>query len=125
MYMYIFTCTCMYVQIVHLYLPYQSIAVDIVKDSRGRAPLVLVMTPTRELANQIKSEFDALSQGLSVFCIYGGVPYEPQGTYMYMYISSDMISFNNFCKWNVDIDQVPGLLKSLLHVHVHLHCDCM
>ena len=39
------------------------------------------MAPTRELANQVKTEFTALAQGLSVFCIYGGVPYEPQGTY--------------------------------------------
>jgi ATP-dependent RNA helicase DDX21 len=45
----------------------------------GRAPVVLVLTPTRELANQVKGEFTALAQTLTVFCIYGGVSYEPQG----------------------------------------------
>ena len=37
------------------------------------------MAPTRELANQVNAEFESLSQSLSVFCIYGGVPYWPQG----------------------------------------------
>jgi ATP-dependent RNA helicase DDX21 len=36
------------------------------------------LTPTRELANQVKGEFTALAQTLTVFCIYGGVSYEPQ-----------------------------------------------
>uniref|UniRef100_A0A1X7SI42 Helicase ATP-binding domain-containing protein n=1 Tax=Amphimedon queenslandica TaxID=400682 RepID=A0A1X7SI42_AMPQE len=47
--------------------------------ARGRSPCVLVMAPTRELANQVNAEFESLSQSLSVFCIYGGVPYWPQG----------------------------------------------
>ncbi len=51
----------------------------------GRPPLVLVMAPTRELANQVKSEFAVLAQGLSVFCMYGGVPYDPQGINNIMY----------------------------------------
>ena len=59
---------------------------DIVRSAVARPPLVLVMTPTRELSNQVKAEFAALSQGLSVFCIYGGVPYEPQG--MFFFIAS-------------------------------------
>uniref|UniRef100_A0A1X7TXN0 Helicase ATP-binding domain-containing protein n=1 Tax=Amphimedon queenslandica TaxID=400682 RepID=A0A1X7TXN0_AMPQE len=46
--------------------------------ARGRSPCVLVMAPTRELANQVNTEFESLSQSLSVFCIYGGVPYWPQ-----------------------------------------------
>ena len=58
---------------------------DTPRDTRGRPPVVLVMTPTRELANQVKSEFFALAQGLSVFCIYGGVPYEPQGIIVHVY----------------------------------------
>lgn len=40
---------------------------------------MLVMAPTRELANQVKADFVALAQGLSVFSVYGGVPYECQG----------------------------------------------
>ena len=46
---------------------------------RGRPPQALVMAPTRELANQVAEVFNALAQGLSVYCIYGGVSYEPQG----------------------------------------------
>lgn len=49
------------------------------REGRGRPPVVLVMAPTRELANQVTEVFRALAQELSVFCIYGGVPYEPQG----------------------------------------------
>ena len=49
------------------------------RKSRGRPPVVLVMAPTRELANQVHSEVQALfSEDLSSFCIYGGSPYEPQ-----------------------------------------------
>lgn len=45
----------------------------------GRSPLVLVLAPTRELANQVYGDFQLLAQSLSVYCIYGGVPYWPQG----------------------------------------------
>ena len=49
------------------------------RKSRGRPPTVLVMAPTRELANQVHSEVKALAgDTLSSFCIYGGSPYEPQ-----------------------------------------------
>ena len=49
------------------------------RKSRGRPPVVLVMAPTRELANQVHSEVKALfSEDLSSFCIYGRSPYEPQ-----------------------------------------------
>ena len=49
------------------------------RKSRGRPPVVLVMAPTRELANQVHSEVQALfSEELSSFCIYSGSPYEPQ-----------------------------------------------
>lgn len=52
---------------------------ELVRKSKGRAPVVLVMAPTRELANQVHSEVKALAGGdLSSFCIYGGSPYEPQ-----------------------------------------------
>lgn len=46
---------------------------------RGRPPTVLVMAPTRELANQVYSEVSALApEGMESHCIYGGTPYEPQ-----------------------------------------------
>ena len=47
--------------------------------SRGRPPFVLVLAPTRELANQVHTEVKAVGgEELSSFCIYGGSPYEPQ-----------------------------------------------
>ena len=46
---------------------------------KGRPPVILVMAPTRELANQVCSEVKALSgEEVSLFCIYGGSAYEPQ-----------------------------------------------
>lgn len=46
---------------------------------RGRPPTVLVMAPTRELANQVYSEVNALApEGMTSHCIYGGTPYAPQ-----------------------------------------------
>ena len=46
---------------------------------KGRAPVVLVMAPTRELANQVYGELKALSgDDISSVCIYGGSAYEPQ-----------------------------------------------
>ena len=45
----------------------------------GRPPTVLVMAPTRELANQVYTEVKALApEGMTSHCIYGGTPYEPQ-----------------------------------------------
>ena len=46
---------------------------------RGRAPRILVMAPTRELARQVCNEFEAIAPKLSTLCIYGGTPYESQG----------------------------------------------
>ena len=46
---------------------------------RGRAPRILVMAPTRELARQVSGEFEAIAPRLSTLCIYGGSPYETQG----------------------------------------------
>ncbi|XP_071128984.1 nucleolar RNA helicase 2-like [Mytilus edulis] len=44
----------------------------------ARAPKVLVMAPTRELAKQVCEDFSSVSTNLSAFCIYGGSPYAPQ-----------------------------------------------
>ena len=50
-----------------------------VEQKRGRAPLVLCMAPTRELARQVAEEFRNLSgRDLYTYCIYGGVPYDAQ-----------------------------------------------
>ncbi|KAI8930045.1 P-loop containing nucleoside triphosphate hydrolase protein [Entophlyctis helioformis] len=46
---------------------------------RGRAPRVLIMAPTRELAMQVHREFDSISSGeLKAACFYGGSPYDSQ-----------------------------------------------
>jgi ATP-dependent RNA helicase DDX21 len=45
----------------------------------GRAPRVLVLTPTRELALQIQKTFDMIKgTKLSTTCVYGGSAYGPQ-----------------------------------------------
>ncbi|KAL6581434.1 DEAD-box ATP-dependent RNA helicase 7 [Orobanche minor] len=50
------------------------------KTGYGRAPSVLVLLPTRELAKQVAAEFQAYGAalGLSACCLYGGDPYKPQ-----------------------------------------------
>ncbi|XP_062193821.1 DEAD-box ATP-dependent RNA helicase 7-like [Phragmites australis] len=46
----------------------------------GRPPSVLVLLPTRELANQVHADFEfyGATFGLSTCCVYGGSPYRPQ-----------------------------------------------
>ncbi|RHZ83009.1 hypothetical protein Glove_100g23 [Diversispora epigaea] len=45
---------------------------------RGRLPKVIVMTPTRDLAKQISTEFESIAPSLKTLCIYGGVAYDLQ-----------------------------------------------
>jgi len=45
---------------------------------RGRAPTVIVLAPTRELAVQIYDDFKSMAGKLSVDKFYGGQQYEPQ-----------------------------------------------
>lgn len=45
---------------------------------RGRAPQVLVLAPTRELANQVSKDFIDITKKLAVACFYGGTPYGGQ-----------------------------------------------
>ncbi|XP_048864080.1 nucleolar RNA helicase 2 isoform X3 [Brienomyrus brachyistius] len=45
---------------------------------RGRAPKVLVLTPTRELAIQVAKDFKDVTKKLVVSCFYGGSSYNPQ-----------------------------------------------
>ena len=44
----------------------------------GRAPVVCIMAPTRELAKQVAGEFEATAPDLQVLTVYGGTPYNPQ-----------------------------------------------
>uniref|UniRef100_A0A663N787 RNA helicase n=1 Tax=Athene cunicularia TaxID=194338 RepID=A0A663N787_ATHCN len=53
----------------------QSVSQD---GRRGRAPKVLVLVPTRELATQVARDFKNLTRQLSVACFYGGTPYKAQ-----------------------------------------------
>ncbi|KAK4489505.1 hypothetical protein RD792_005314 [Penstemon davidsonii] len=50
------------------------------KTGYGRAPSVLVLLPTRELATQVHADFETYggSLGLNSCCLYGGSPYQPQ-----------------------------------------------
>ncbi|KAI4347459.1 hypothetical protein L6164_008271 [Bauhinia variegata] len=50
------------------------------KTGYGRAPSVLVLLPTRELANQVFADFDIYGRalGLSSCCLYGGASYQVQ-----------------------------------------------
>ncbi|KQK84110.1 nucleolar RNA helicase 2-like protein [Amazona aestiva] len=45
---------------------------------RGRSPKVLVLCPTRELANQVAKDFKDITKKLTVACFYGGTPYNGQ-----------------------------------------------
>ncbi|CAM5167690.1 unnamed protein product [Natator depressus] len=45
---------------------------------RGRTPKVCVLTPTRELANQVAKDFKDITKTLSVACFYGGTAYNGQ-----------------------------------------------
>nr|XP_033474648.1 nucleolar RNA helicase 2 [Epinephelus lanceolatus] len=51
---------------------------DTVEFTRGRAPKVLVLTPTRELAIQVAKDFKDITKKLSLACFYGGSSYNPQ-----------------------------------------------
>jgi len=46
--------------------------------ARGRAPRVVCMAPTRELAKQVAAEFEQTGPSLSTVCIYGGASYQSQ-----------------------------------------------
>lgn len=45
---------------------------------RGRLPKILVLAPTRELANQVEKEMKESAPYLNTVCIYGGVSYATQ-----------------------------------------------
>lgn len=51
---------------------------DSLEFTRGRAPKVLVLTPTRELAIQVAKDFKDIIKRLSITCFYGGSSYNPQ-----------------------------------------------
>ena len=47
---------------------------------KGRAPIAIVLAPTRELARQVSEQLEAIGRPhrLSVACFYGGASYTPQ-----------------------------------------------
>lgn len=47
-------------------------------NKKTKYPKVLVMCPTRELAKQVASEFQSISDTLKVLTVYGGVPFHDQ-----------------------------------------------
>lgn len=50
--------------------------------SRGSAPACIILSPTRELAQQVEREIEALTERgqvqVKTLCVYGGVPYHKQ-----------------------------------------------
>eukprot|EP00250_Pteridium_aquilinum_P004271 c14494_g1_i1 orf=359-2722(+) len=44
----------------------------------GRAPLAVVLAPTRELAKQVENEFKESAPIVEIVCVYGGVPIDAQ-----------------------------------------------
>ncbi|CAA3011131.1 DEAD-box ATP-dependent RNA helicase 53-like [Olea europaea subsp. europaea] len=48
------------------------------KHGRGRNPLAVILTPTRELARQVEKEFYESALNLNTLCIYGGMPISHQ-----------------------------------------------
>ncbi|KAF7722813.1 hypothetical protein EC973_002658 [Apophysomyces ossiformis] len=49
------------------------------KEKRGRAPRVLVLCPTRDLAKQVSGDFESISGNrLATLAVYGGVAYQEQ-----------------------------------------------
>ncbi|KAL5570082.1 hypothetical protein UlMin_026657 [Ulmus minor] len=50
------------------------------KTGYGKAPSVIVLLPTRELATQVYADFEVYggALGLTACCLYGGSPYQPQ-----------------------------------------------
>ena len=56
----------------------QRLLMDQAALDSGRAPRVLCLLPTRELAKQVCTEFEVMVPTLSSTCIYGGAMYGPQ-----------------------------------------------
>ncbi|KAK9542639.1 hypothetical protein VZT92_000483 [Zoarces viviparus] len=56
----------------------EKLQTETVAFTRGRAPKVLVLTPTRELAIQVAKDFKDITRKLALTCFYGGSSYNPQ-----------------------------------------------
>ncbi|XP_042674063.1 nucleolar RNA helicase 2-like [Centrocercus urophasianus] len=56
----------------------EKLQTDSQERRRGRSPKVLVLAPTRELANQVAKDFKDITRKLTVACFYGGTPYNGQ-----------------------------------------------
>ncbi|XP_076011545.1 nucleolar RNA helicase 2 isoform X2 [Genypterus blacodes] len=56
----------------------EKLQADPAERTRGRAPKVLVLTPTRELAIQVAKDFKDVAKKVAIACFYGGSSYMPQ-----------------------------------------------
>ena len=71
------------------------------------------MAPTRELSLQTFKEFETYGQKLVSSCIYGGAPYEPQGTYVHTCIDV-CIGHHTVCVY-----------VRLIYLYVYLHSHAL
>lgn len=74
-------------------LPITEKLLNMPSSKKSRLPRVLVLAPTRELARQVSEEFQSVGVGLSVSCIYGGAPYEPQVLFIFQALNYLILSF--------------------------------
>ena len=44
---------------------------------------VIILEPTRELANQVAQDIKDISDSVNIVCLYGGAAYNPQRMYIY------------------------------------------
>ncbi|XP_072883279.1 nucleolar RNA helicase 2 isoform X2 [Hemitrygon akajei] len=56
----------------------EKLQLDVTEQRRGRAPKVLILAPTRELAIQVSKDIKDVTRKLSVACFYGGTAYNGQ-----------------------------------------------
>lgn len=59
------------------------------------------MSPTRELAKQIASDFEYIAPNLSVICIYGGAAYEPQGILIFSCYFIEKMETRDILNYNI------------------------
>lgn len=101
-------------------------AEDSLSKLRGRPPTVLVMVPTRELANQVYSEVCALApEGMTSHCIYGGAPYSPQENAIRrgldLLVGTPGRILDLMTRGTLDLGQLRYVWMIHVYMHVHVH----
>lgn len=67
-----------------------------IKNGDKYNPQVLILAPTRELANQVNKEISQLGgSNYRTVCIYGGSPYLPQGILLYFFLNNQTLIYIN------------------------------